>query len=105
MRLVAITLGASLLALPAMAKTTTVEYKSDAGTTTIVDYVDDGTATTSGIPMTYTLDEAEKTLCADVSGYNICVTFDELGTEVGDSSKYSSSMGDTGVATITAVSE
>lgn len=105
MKLATLALGAALFALPALAKTTTVEYKSDAGTTTVVDYVDDGTATTSGMSMTYTLDEATKTLCADISGYEICVTFEELGEDVGHSTKYTSTMGDGGVATITAVSE
>ncbi|MGH1422837.1 MAG: hypothetical protein ACRBEQ_13565 [Hyphomonas sp.] len=105
MKLATLALGTALFALPALAKTTTVEYKSDAGTTTVVDYVDDGTATANGMPLTYTLDEATKTLCADVSGYELCVTFEELGTAVGDTSKYTSTMGDGGVATITAIAE
>lgn len=105
MKLVTLALGTALFALPALAKTTTVEYKSDAGTTTVVDYVDDGTASTGGMAMTYTMDEATKTLCADISGYEVCVTFDEIGTAVGDTSKYTSTMGDGGVAEITNITE
>lgn len=105
MKLMTLALGTALLALPALAKTTTVEYNSDSGTVTSVDYSDDGTATSNGTSMEYTMDADTKTLCADVSGFELCITFDDIGTEVGATTKYTSTMGTAGTATITAITE
>lgn len=93
----------ALSALPAMAASTTVEFAAADGTTSIVVFSDDGTATMDGgDPITYTMNEETKTICGETPDGELCATFDELGDEVGFATGYTNSAGVTGTATITA---
>ena len=93
----------SLAALPAFAGSTTVEFAAADGTTTIVVFNDDGTATVGGSdPLPYTMNNDTKTVCGETPDGELCATFDELGDEVGFSTSYTNTAGESGTATITA---
>ena len=95
----------SLAALPAFAQTMTVEFAATDGTVAIVAFNEEtGTASMDGGPaMPYTMDEATKTVCGTVPEGEICATFDELGEDVGFSTGFTNTSGQSGTATITAV--
>lgn len=96
----------ALFATPALAASTTVEFASDSGTTTTVVFDANGTASVNGAePGPYTMDQAAKKICGAVNGHELCVTFAEMGTDVGFTTTYENSAGEKGKATITAVSE
>lgn len=96
----------SLAVLPALAASTTVEFASADGTTSVVVFNEDGTAIMNGgEPVAYTMDDATKTLCGTTPDGDICVTFEETGTDVGFSTSYTDTTGATGTARITAVTE
>lgn len=96
----------AMVAAPVFAASTTIEFVRDDGTTTVVVLNDDGTSKIGDAEGTYTYDEATLTLCGQAADADeLCVTFEEGGTEVGDSSAYSSTNGDKGVATITEITE
>lgn len=98
--------GLAFIATPALASSTTVEFASDSGQTSVVVFDADGTASVNGAaPGPYTIDQAAKKICGAVEGQELCVTFGEMGTEVGFTTTYQNSAGDKGKATITAVSE
>lgn len=104
LRLLAAIAGLALIASPALASSTTVEFASESGTTTTVVFDSNGTASVNGAaPGPYTLDQAAKKICGAVNGNELCVTFGEMGSEVGFSTTYTNSAGDKGTATITAV--
>ncbi|MEZ5999044.1 MAG: hypothetical protein R3B98_10155 [Hyphomonas sp.] len=93
----------ALAALPALAQSTTVEFVAADGTTSVVVFNDDGTATMDGgDPIPYTMDEETKTVCGETPDGELCATFDELGEDVGFSTGYTNTAGVSGTATITA---
>ena len=93
----------TMAALPAWAQSTTVEFASSDGTTALVTFYEDGTASMDGAdPIPYTMDEANKTICGQAPEGDICTTFEEFGEEVGFSTGYTSTNGQAGTATITA---
>lgn len=90
----------------ALAQTMTIEFAGDDGATTSWTFDGEGNATASdGTTATYTWDEEGKVLCGQMEEGELCATFAETGSEVGDSSAYTLSDGTTGTATITAVTE
>ena len=98
--------GLALIATPALAASTTVEFANSNGTTTVVVFDSNGTASINGAaPGPYTVDQAAKKICGDAGGQQLCVTFRDMGTTVGFSTTYSDNAGNSGTATITAVSE
>ena len=93
----------TLFALPAMAQSTTVEFASSDGTTALVVFYENGTASKDGgDPIPYTMDEESKTICGQTPEGDICATFDELGEDVGFSTGFTNTAGQSGTATITA---
>ncbi len=99
--------AAAFLAAPAFAVTMTIEFAGDDGTTLAVTLDDaTGTATMNGVTMPYTWDAEAMTLCAAAPEGDVCATFAEQ-TEpvVGASSAYTSTTGNSGTATITAIAE
>lgn len=93
----------TLFALPAMAQSTTVEFASSDGTTALVVFYENGTASMGGgDPIPYTMDEESKTICGQTPEGDICATFDELGEDVGFSTGFTNTAGQSGTATITA---
>ncbi|MEO0466267.1 MAG: hypothetical protein AAF216_06970 [Pseudomonadota bacterium] len=112
-RLITLAASAALFTLPALALTTTVDFTEDEGTQTWV-FEDDGTGAggtataPDGTTGTYTFDAAAATLCGSMPEGDICVTFDavmDAPPAVGDSMTYTSTIGTTGTATITAIVE
>lgn len=98
--------GLALIATPALASSTTVEFAASNGQTSTVVFNSDGTASANGGPASpYTIDQAAKKICGQVQGQELCVTFGEMGTAVGFTTTYSDTAGNSGTATITAVSE
>ena len=98
--------GLALMATPALAASTTVEFASDSGQKLVVVFDGNGTATAEGAaPVAYTIDQAARKICSVYEGQDICVTFGEMGAAVGFSTSYTNTAGDKGTATITAVSE
>jgi len=98
--------GLALLATPALAASTTVQFAGSDGQTTVVVFNSDGTASVNGAaPGPYTLDQATKTICGEAQGQQLCVTFGEMGSAVGFTTSYTNNAGGAGTATITAVSE
>ena len=94
----------ALIATPALAMSTTVEFANANGQTTTVVFNSDGTASINGAaPGPYTIDQAAKKICGDAGGQQLCVTFAEMGTDVGFTTTYSDTAGNSGTATITAV--
>lgn len=96
-----------LAAAPAFAATMTVEFAGDDGETQAWSF-DDATSTATGpdgSTTSYTWDEAAKTLCAATEEGDLCATFEEAGSAVGDSSAYTANNGSSGTATITAIAE
>ncbi|MEL6474071.1 MAG: hypothetical protein AAFQ21_08290 [Pseudomonadota bacterium] len=99
---------AALIAGAASAATVSVSFANDNGDTQ--DWTFDNATNTAtgpdGVTAPYTWDEAAMTLCADVPEQGeLCVVFDEVAQEVGATSTYTVSNGDTGTATVTAMAE
>jgi len=99
------TIAMAFIAGPALAAKTTVKFVSATGDETVIVFNDeDMTAVINGADaIPYTFDEETKTICGKTEKGESCVTFDELGTEVGFSTGYKNSKGVTGAATIIAV--
>ena len=94
------------MAASAFAASTTVTFVAEDGTSTVVVLNEDGTSLVNDVEGTYTFDEATKTLCGTSGDApELCVTFEELGDEVGFETGFTSTSGNTGTATITAVTE
>lgn len=105
------TLTAALVAAPAFAGSMTVGFTDAAeGTTTVMTFDEDGTASVEGVEGTfpYTWDEATKELCGDATGEGeVCATIATEGAEpaVGQKSAYTTSDGRSGMSEITAMTE
>ena len=96
--------GLALIATPALAMSTTVEFAGSNGQTTVAVFDSNGTVAINGAaPSPYTIDQAAKKICGDAGGQQLCVTFAEMGTDVGFTTTYSDTAGNSGTATITAV--
>lgn len=104
LKLLAAVAGMMLIASPALAASTTVEFANKAGGAPVVVTFDDaGMATgADGTAVPYTLDQATKTLCSTYMDQPICITFDAIGDQVGFKTPYKDDKGNSGVATITA---
>ncbi len=99
-------LALALTAGAATAQTMTIEFAGDDGATTNWTFDGEGNATAAdGTTGSYTWDEDGKVLCGQMEEGEVCATFEEAGSAVGDSSAYTLSDGTTGTATITAVTE
>jgi UrcA family protein len=101
-------LAALCVAGTAAAASTTVEFVNSDGTTTTIQFKDDGTSLVDGkTASTYKADEAAKKICGPnpAGGGEVCATFDSWGNTVGHSTKYTLSTGGGGTATITAVEQ
>lgn len=97
----------ALMATPALAASTTVQFDSSNGQSLTVVFDGAGTATNtaSGEQAAYTFDQAARKICSTYNGQEVCVTFDAIGDTVGFKTNYTNTLGDTGTATITAVTE
>jgi len=104
-KLILSTIAIAFVATPVFAAKTTVEFVSTDGEKTVIVFNDeDMTAVINdadAIP--YTFDETTKTICGKTKEGDTCVTFDELGREVGFSTGYKNTLGVSGTATITTV--
>lgn len=99
-------IAAGFIAAPAFAASITLSFASDDGTTQEWTFDGEGTATFGEASMPYTWDEAARVLCADIPEQGeVCATFETVAEAVGESSAYTLSTGQTGTATITAVTE
>ena len=104
LRLMLAIAGLALMATPALAASTTVEFANSNGQTTVVVFDANGTASINGAaPGPYTIDQAAKKICGSAQGQELCVTFAEMGADVGFSTTYTDTAGNSGTATITAV--
>ncbi len=105
LKLLAAIAGLALIASPAFAGSTTVEFANAAtGQSTVVVFNTDGTAKAgSGAPVAYTMDNDAKKICSTYQDKPICVTFGDIGKDVGFTTSYSDDQGNSGTATITAV--
>ena len=93
----------AMATLPAIAESTTVEFSGSDGSTAVVIFNTDGTASMDGAPpIPYTMNEETKTVCGQSPEGEICATFNELGDEVGFSTGFTNTAGQSGTATITA---
>jgi len=105
-KFVTVAIAAGFLAMPALAASITLSFAGDDGTTQVWTFDGEGTATMGDLTTTYTWDEVARLLCADVPNQGeVCATFETAAQSVGESSAYTLSTGDTGTATITAISE
>lgn len=96
----------AVFAMPAFAASTTVEFASVDGSTLVAVFSDDGTVSfNGGDAVAYTMDETESTICSSVNGTDNCATFETWGDTVGHATPYTTSLGSSGVATITAKTE
>jgi len=98
--------GLALVASPALAASTTVEFAGSDGQKVVVVFNSDGTAVANGgAPVPYTVDQAAKKICSVYQTQTVCVTFAEMGSAAGFKTTYTDSAGRAGTATITAVTE
>ena len=98
--------ASAVLSAPVWAATQTIEFAGDNGETETWVLSDDGTATSGDVTVNYTWDEEALKLCAEMPEQGeLCVTFEEAGSEVGDTSKYTTSDGESGVAKIIEIVE
>lgn len=112
-RLTILAAGSLALALPALAQSMTIEFTPDNGeppaswTFTSTDETSGIYTAPDGSTGPFTWDAETATLCGKVEGDDMCATFDEATEEpaVGDTSTYTTSDGETGVAEITAMTE
>lgn len=96
----------ALLAMPALAKSTTVEFTSEDGVAVEYTFRDDGKMVLpDGSETDYTMDEATKTICATLQDSEVCATFAELGEDIGFETAYTLKQGGGGMAAITAVED
>lgn len=105
-KLITLAAAAAFFAVPAFATKTTMDFTSDAGTATWVFDSETNMATApDGSTGPYTYDPATGKLCGESPEGEVCVTFDNPTDtpEVGYTSTYTVSSGETGTATITAV--
>jgi hypothetical protein len=94
--------GLALVASPALAASTTVEFAGSDGQKVVVVFNSDGTAVVNGGPAApYTLDQAAKKICTQ----GICVTFAEMGSTAGFKTSYTADNGSAGTATVTNMTE
>jgi len=107
-------LVASILALvagPALAASTTVEFTGEDGAVQVWKFSDDGTASgPEDASATYTWDEEAKKLCATFAGdepQTVCATFEDNGGDgsVGETAGYTLDDGRKGTAKIIAKEE
>ena len=97
-----------LYGAPALAKDITVEFKRDSGEVFVAVFDDETRMVTMGEQtMPYTYDPEKREICASPpEGEKMCVVFAEGGEPVvGMKSAYTASNGNTGTATVTAISE
>ena len=105
-KFVAAVIAAGFIAAPALAQSITVSFAGDDGVTQEWTFDGEGTATSGDISASYTFDEENGVLCAEIpEAGEVCATFDGVAQAVGESSTYTLSTGGTGTATITAMSE
>ena len=98
--------AAAVFTAPAFAGTITVKLESSSGAAYEVVFDDvAGTATMGDQVNPYTFDEEAKKLCSAQNGEEVCLTFAEVKNEVGFSTTYTASNGNTGTATVLAVTE
>ncbi|MBI1391536.1 MAG: hypothetical protein GC152_02230 [Alphaproteobacteria bacterium] len=99
----------TLIAGPALAASTTVEFKRDTGQVQVVTLDGAGGASLAdGTALAYTYDEAAMKMCFIVEGMDPnCVVFAESvpDPKVGDSVRYTAADGAMGTATVTAITE
>jgi hypothetical protein len=105
LKLLAAVAGLMLIASPALASSTTVEFADKAsGNKIVVTFDGAGTATgADGSAVPYTLDNDAKKLCSTYMDQPVCITFKALGSTVGFTTPYTDDKGNSGVATITAM--
>jgi len=101
----------ALIAGPALAASTSVEFTGEDGVAQLWKFKDDGTAEgPEGATATYTWDEATRKLCATLAGdepQTICATFEDNGGTgaVGEVAGYTLDDGRKGTAKIAAKGE
>jgi hypothetical protein len=106
MKLLIALAGLALVASPALAASTTVEFAGSNGQKVVVVFNSDGTAVANGgPPVPYTVDQAAKKICSVYEAQTVCVTFAEMGAAPGFKTTYTDNNGGAGTATITAVTE
>lgn len=104
---IAALLAAGFVAAPAFAASVTVSFAADTGETQEWTFDQEtNMATTGDLTVPYTFDGEAGVLCADIpdSG-EVCVTFEGMAQNVGDSTGYTLSTGGSGTATILAMEE
>ena len=96
---------ATLFATSAHATVTTIEYTVGDQNVTIA--YDDATMTASnaadGTAKPYTWDEASATVCREDDEQDLCVTFENPGTEAGHETPFTTNDGRSGTAKIVSV--
>ncbi|MEM9668957.1 MAG: hypothetical protein AAF950_08535 [Pseudomonadota bacterium] len=106
-KLIALTAMFAVTAAPASAAKTTIEFVPDDGPTVVMTFDDEtGMATDAeGNSMPFTYDEEAATICGQGPDGELCATFADTSQEpaVGVSSAYTTNIGSSGTATITAI--
>lgn len=104
MKIPALILAGSLLAAPAFADKMTIKFEpTGADAVTIVLDSATGNMTMGDKTTTFTWDEATLTLCGAMEDGPLCATFAEKKSEVGESTTYKATSGNSGTATIIAL--
>jgi len=105
-------IGAAVAALfvtaPALAAASVIKFEPTEGEAITMTFHEDGTVTAdNGATGTYTWDEEARTICGTFDGAEgeTCATFEEVSDEVGFSTSYTATNGNTGTATLVEVTE
>ena len=98
--------ASTLFATAAHATVTTIAYTPTEGEAITVAY-DDAAMTSTNVATgesgAYTYDEATGTVCGSSAGSEVCVTFENPGSEVGHETNFSTNDGRSGTAKIISV--
>ena len=101
--LIAVT-AATLSAGPALAATMTISFAPDDGEAQVWTFdADTSTATTGDLSVPYTWDADARSLCAQLESGELCAVFETVSETpaINDSTRYTTSAGGAGTATIT----
>lgn len=100
--------AAALCSGSAFAATLTISFASDDGETQVWNFDSStNTATTGDLSVPYTWDAEAKSLCAQLDSGELCATFEKVSETpaVNDTTRYTTSAGGAGTATITGLAE
>ncbi len=107
-KLIGASMAALFVAAPALAAANVIKFEPSDGEAVTMTFNEDGTVNAdNGATGTYTWDEETRTICGTFEGAEgeTCATFEAVSDEVGFSTNYTATNGNSGTATLVEVKE